>query len=706
MLGTTLGGRYQICRYLGGGGFGRTYLAHDQHLPGTPACVVKQLKPRINHPRAYDTACRLFNREAEVLYVLGEHDQVPRLFAHFEEQQEFYLVQEFVDGEVLSRTLRTGYRLEEADVINLLKELMEILIFVHSQNVIHRDIKPSNLMRRKDGTLVMIDFGGVKQFSQDSTTEGTVTTVAVGSAGYMPNEQLAGRPRYSSDIYAAGMVALRAVTGCSPAKLPENIRTGEIDWRDRAPQISDRFADILERMTRYDFRERYATAQATLTALKDLEWHQAEARKEYPPDDHAEYLDDIAYEMPASPMRLNFTSDAVTSVISPINSQLVPSLKVPHLVPSGQENVSDDSCPFAAPEAVQRDLSEIAPVSKAMASERPENLSTSLMAKPAGRAEHPENVSTSLMVKTEETLTEKERQRTDGDYCFQSQQYERAIDYYSTLLHSNPDDYILWFKKAMALEYLNRHEDAIACYRSVLELQPQDYLAWSKLGKALENLEKYDEAVDAYTQVLQIQPQNYWAWHDQGRAFESAQHIETAIASYERAIQLKPDFQLAIDSRKRLLSQLNQVDRLYHLQHYDEALQSCLETVATNPSDPLAWLMQGMTFENAQQYPEAIQAYDRVINLDPTDYLAWFRRGGALEKLGQYADAAQSYSTVTQLQNDNHWAWNDLGRVLETLHQYEQSLAAYEKSLRLQDGFEPAVAGRDRVLRQFAYTKN
>ena len=272
MLGTTLGGRYQICRYLGGGGFGRTYLAHDQHLPGTPECVVKQLKPRINHPRAYDTACRLFNREAEVLYVLGEHDQIPRLFAHFEEQQEFYLVQEFVDGKVLSRTLRTGQRLEEAAVIKLLKELLSILVFVHEQQVIHRDIKPSNLMRRNDGTLVMIDFGGVKQFSRDSDSERTVTTVAVGSAGYMPNEQLAGRPRYSSDIYACGMVALRAVTGCSPSKLPENIRTGEIAWRDRASHISEGFGEILDRMTRYDFRERYTTAQETLNALTALEW--------------------------------------------------------------------------------------------------------------------------------------------------------------------------------------------------------------------------------------------------------------------------------------------------------------------------------------------------------------------------------------------------------------------------------------------------
>ncbi|MEB3229645.1 MAG: serine/threonine-protein kinase, partial [Leptolyngbyaceae bacterium] len=225
MLGTTLGGRYQIYRYLGGGGFGRTYLARDQHLPGTPDCVVKQLQPCINHPRAYDTACRLFNQEAEVLYLLGEHARIPRLFAHFEEQQEFYLVQEFVDGDVLSRSLRTDHCMGEVEVWHLLKELLTILAFVHEQRVIHRDIKPSNLMRRRDGALMVIDFGGVKQINSDPDGDWTATTMAIGSAGYMPNEQLAGRPRYSSDIYAAGMVALRAVTGRSPCKLPEDIRS-------------------------------------------------------------------------------------------------------------------------------------------------------------------------------------------------------------------------------------------------------------------------------------------------------------------------------------------------------------------------------------------------------------------------------------------------------------------------------------------------
>ena len=862
MLGTTLGGRYQIFRYLGGGGFGRTYLAHDQHLPGTPACVVKQLKPRINHPGSYDMACRLFNREAEVLYLLGEHDQIPRLFAHFEEQQEFYLVQEFVDGQVLNRALRTGHCLDETAIIELLKDLLSVLIFVHEQQVIHRDIKPSNLIRRKhDGALVMIDFGGVKQLRGGRGAEPTMT-MGIGSAGYMPNEQLAGRPRYSSDIYAVGMVAIRAVTGCSPTKLPESVRTGEVCWRDRAPYISEPFARVIDRMIRYDFRERYTTASEALAALKFLDSeamdidsvpsnvimhpsnpmirHLKVAPKPslhshwpnaFPAPTHPTDVPDTILDLPHQPEILDpfseLTSSSELSDTAPESSDLFytsPDLsllsdvrtignRISQCMTDGMTDITekgmirhdfidenrvsrpvtdDDGMPLnrMTNDTVSNNVVRHARVNKdgldnniighavigrnAASREAVSHNATGLLAhdindphrdshsveshhaarhseddcNPANVSYRDQPVPPSVMLKrrrsqqTETAITEPvrtvvpytrtpidsptpapssedsqpssapslpqhelERWRNLGDQCFQDQDYERSIACYTPLLSSYPEDYLLWFKQAMAMEYLQRHEEAIACYKTVLTLQPQDYLAWSKLGKALETLERYDQAVDAYTQVLQIQPQNYWAWHDQGRALEASQHIETAIASYDRAIQLKPDFQLAIDSRKRLLAQLNQVERLYRLQHYDEALQSCLQTVETNPEDPLAWLMQGMTLENALQYKAAIQAYDQVLQLEPTDHVAWFRRGGVQEKVGNYEEAARSYRQVTQLQEQNHWAWNDLGRILETLHRYRPALHAYDRAIELQPSLQPSIEGRDRVLRQLKRTE-
>jgi serine/threonine protein kinase len=211
-----LGSRYQILQPLGGGGFGQTFLAQDLHLPGHPRCVVKQLQPRSTDDIHLDSARRLFNAEAEALYILGNHDQIPRLLAHFEENEQFYLAQEFVEGSLLTEEIYAGNQLSERKTVDLISDILKTLCMVHDRQVIHRDIKPSNLIRRdSDRKIVLIDFGAVKQISMQplQSQEPYSMTVAIGSLGYMPNEQLAGHPCFSSDVYAVGILALQALTG-------------------------------------------------------------------------------------------------------------------------------------------------------------------------------------------------------------------------------------------------------------------------------------------------------------------------------------------------------------------------------------------------------------------------------------------------------------------------------------------------------------
>ncbi len=275
MLDTILRGRYKIVKHLGGGGFGQTYLAEDIDLPNHPICVVKQLKPTSKEPFVLETAKRLFDKEAEILYSLGTHDQIPRLLAHFQESDEFYLVQEFADGNDLTQEIGKGIRFPEVLAIELIKEVLEILVFVHEHGVVHRDIKPANLIRRKsDGKIVLIDFGAVKEIGGLAVdSEGnTNLTIAIGSPGYMPTEQLNGKPRFSSDIYAVGMMGIQAITGAEPRLFGENPETAELIWRDRLPEgsYSQQFLFILDKMVRYDFRQRYQTAQEVLMPIASL----------------------------------------------------------------------------------------------------------------------------------------------------------------------------------------------------------------------------------------------------------------------------------------------------------------------------------------------------------------------------------------------------------------------------------------------------
>jgi serine/threonine protein kinase len=271
VLNTILRGHYKIISHLGGGDFGQTYLAEDIDLPTHPTCVVKQLKPLSNEPFVLETAKRLFDKEAEILYSLGSHDRIPRLLAHFQEGEEFYLVQEFADGLDLTQEIGKGKSLPQTAAIALLKEILEILVFVHGRGVVHRDIKPANLIRRSgDRKIVLIDFGAVKEIGgMAADLQGnTNLTIAIGSPGYMPIEQMNGKPRLSSDIYAVGMMVIQSITGAEARSFTEHPDTAELIWRDRLQgSYSSEFLDILDKMIRYDFRQRYQTAQEVLDAI-------------------------------------------------------------------------------------------------------------------------------------------------------------------------------------------------------------------------------------------------------------------------------------------------------------------------------------------------------------------------------------------------------------------------------------------------------
>jgi serine/threonine protein kinase len=267
-----LGGRYQIIRPLARGGFGQTYLAEDVHRPSNPKCVVKQLKPATRESEFLDYAQRLFEREAETLERLGrQHDQIPRLLAYFVEGQEFYLVQDFVDGHALSVEIQPNQVWTEEAVLQMLQDVLNVLVYVHSEGVIHRDIKPDNLIRRSsDHRLVLVDFGTVKEIRTHQNWHGPASvTIAVGTPGYMPTEQHQGRPRANSDIYALGIVAIQALTGLAPHQLQEDAATGEIIWQPRSI-IRPELVTILNRMVCYYFRDRYQSAVEVLHDLDPL----------------------------------------------------------------------------------------------------------------------------------------------------------------------------------------------------------------------------------------------------------------------------------------------------------------------------------------------------------------------------------------------------------------------------------------------------
>jgi serine/threonine protein kinase len=288
-----LDGRYMPIKELGRGGFGAAFLTCDRRTPGMRSCVVKQLQPRTDlNGEQIRKVTELFHREAEVLEKLGTHPYIPALDAFFSlqisppppdkqwgqnhQQELFYLVQQYIDGEDLQQELRRKKSFSEDEVIEVLQGILEVLEFVHNNNSIHRDIKPSNIMRSRDGKLYLVDFGAVKQIVATGTKQPSPDTTnvlpsesitRVHTPGFAPPEQRDGIAVYpSSDLYALAASCVFLLSGKEPTNFIEPY-TKTWNWKEQI-QISDHLARILERMLKEKPIDRFGSAKEVLNALK------------------------------------------------------------------------------------------------------------------------------------------------------------------------------------------------------------------------------------------------------------------------------------------------------------------------------------------------------------------------------------------------------------------------------------------------------
>jgi eukaryotic-like serine/threonine-protein kinase len=278
--GYVLRNRYLIQQPLASGYFGDTYLAIDRDYYRQRYVVVKHLKPQSKDPVVLQIARRLFETEAMALGKLGDlTDRIPTLYAYFEEQNEFYLVQEFIEGQTLSQELSNG-KLSTVATIQILREILIGLNVVHSQNTIHRDLKPDNIIRRSsDGALVLIDFGAVKEVRKATLTTPnpkTLASIGFGTEGYMPSEQAMGFPKLASDIYAVGAIGIECLTGREPHQLFDE-ETLEFKWRHlylvsdpKLDPLIGQLVMVLNKMLQPRYLDRYANATEALRAIDRL----------------------------------------------------------------------------------------------------------------------------------------------------------------------------------------------------------------------------------------------------------------------------------------------------------------------------------------------------------------------------------------------------------------------------------------------------
>jgi serine/threonine protein kinase, bacterial len=266
---------YPIIKQLGNGGFGKTFLATNTLMPSRPYCVVKQLIPNSDDPQLQTLIQERFGKEGLVLESLGEQSNgmIPKLYAYFMEEGEFYLVQEYISGQTLLDRVKSNGLFTEKQVKQLLTEILPTLTYVHGRGMVHRDIKPDNIMLRENSDRpVLIDFGAVKETMATvaNMSGNTGRSIVIGTPGFMPAEQVSGRPMFVSDIYALGLTAIYLLTGKMPGEMEADPSTGNINWQAYTPNISPQLTTILNTSIHPVPTARYNTAQDMLKALSEV----------------------------------------------------------------------------------------------------------------------------------------------------------------------------------------------------------------------------------------------------------------------------------------------------------------------------------------------------------------------------------------------------------------------------------------------------
>ncbi|WLT39084.1 protein kinase [Synechocystis sp. B12] len=263
--------RYEIVKSLGSGGFGDTFLAKDTQIPSQKLVVIKRLKPaNANSNTSTELIQKLFEKEASVLEDLGEHNsQIPKLYSYFSNDNEFYLVQEYIQGVSLNEIAPIGS--EQAKTI--LSSLLTTLKYIHGKGIIHRDIKPENIiLRDSDHLPVLIDFGAVKE-TMGAVTLGsgsTVSSVVIGTRGFMAPEQSSGRSVFSTDLYALGLTIIYTLTKKLPVEFSSDQQTGQLDWQSHVSKIDSVLAKVINKAIEMEPSRRYSSAEAMYQALHSL----------------------------------------------------------------------------------------------------------------------------------------------------------------------------------------------------------------------------------------------------------------------------------------------------------------------------------------------------------------------------------------------------------------------------------------------------
>ncbi|MBD2431898.1 MULTISPECIES: serine/threonine-protein kinase [Fischerella] len=661
-------GRYQIIQELGRGGFGVTYLATDTF--SNVLCAIKKLDP-LNAD--LETAKRFFHREVNILNTLQTNQQVPKFFDYLEENNNYYIVEEYIEGTSLADLV--GQKWSEQTVVNFLQQILSVLAYLHAKNIIHRDVKPSNLIIRKgDKRFVLIDFGSVKKLEkQYPSFQSSVTQTMIGTPGYAPSEQMAGRPRFNSDIYALGLTAIQLLTGMHPRELRWDEKDNILLPSDI--QIDDSLAVVLTKMVHNNPDQRYQSVEAV---TEDLNKTKISSPPTQPPTYYTANRRGVL-------ANLRFLGIWQIPIVLILLAGIIACVEFihPFIRPAyylhEANNLLDERKGDAALEKLNY-LKEIQPNSPEVWKGRGDALFI------LGRdfaALQSYNRAIFLQPKDQKILVKILINK--GKVLYKQQNYQEALDIYEKALKSDNNNPEALSGKSLSLLALGQKQEALQYLDQLKQIRPDDPRIWQEIGFAIEQSqgrqaakEYFQEALSSYDDILRVKKNNPIYWTDRGSILLKLNRPQDALDSYEQALKLDNNFYEALIGKGNALNLLGKPS---------EALFAFRQASEVRPQDYLVWFNQAILLtQTLRNHEEAIKAFDRTIALKDDFHPAWVGKALALLELKRPQEALEAIEKAKDLQPKDPDIWDIRGEILKELGKQQEANNSYYQAERLRGG--------------------
>jgi len=621
MIGQILDDRYRITDIFSSGMFGQTYLAEDISTPTPLQCIVRQLRLHSKGSEALKYIHDMLKKKLEALAEINSHDQIPAILAYFDDGESFYLVEEYIAGHPLSEELEPHKPLAEKQVIQIMQEVLEVLVFMHDRRITHQCIQPTTLIRRDaDEKLVLTGSGVMREISSQllkSPSQQHQPMLMHASTIYTPIEQIKGHPQFNSDLYALGMIAIQALSGLpvnvlSRVKNQNGSSDGELVWQEKV-EASSELVKILERMVYPESHRRYQSARDVLTDLDALLSEQA----------------------------LNLVNtqaeEPLSTILTELELEALPDVAV------------DDTSPELAQSPKRNRLYMLVGAAMLML------ICGTLLALVGGQL--PKAFS----------IGDRSNKTTNANAGKHDQSGGS-----SRQLGSSDSETL--FQEAQKSVANGKPQDAMASLTRAIQLDPGNAKAFYTRGNIRMTLGDRQNAFKDYNEALRLDANLTSAYVNRGSVRADLGDDQGAIADYSRAIEL--DNTIAAAFLNRCLSRSNVGDQ-------KGAIEDCTQAVSLQPDNVFAYQNRGLARRRMGEPQTAIQDFNIAMKLDPEDADSYYNRGLARRELGDHQGSVEDYTVAIKLHPGHALAYYDRALAKAELGDSSGALSDFQLSAKL-----------------------